>query len=372
MGKILPTLTRRIWALCFLLVMVAGVYAAYERLHTVLSSPDPELDLPWSLPAALNVVCGIALAAGGFAVAVTIRVLRIESAQSLLRAGVVSAFLGYLVACLGFVADQTVLKRICAGNSNWTATGATFAINFAFVLFGLSVLAEFAPDVYLPRRWKAFADVLAFIRTPLLCLSVGISLLYQSIVANALRLSTNASRFWASPWLAFLFFMSGTCTALAAGIMAYLHAQRSSPNPPNLKLLEGVRRTLATLLFLYIQARLADLLERGQLPLLHADRVSSLLAIETALFVVPMLVLASQHLPNPAVVYYCGAMILAGFLCNRLNTFITSLEVGGQSPHLPTWHEFAISFSIIAVGLAAFHLLTNRPSGVGFSRVQET
>jgi len=370
MRKILPTVTQHIWSVCFVVLMVAGVYAAYDRMLSFHSSPGPRLDLPWSLPGALNIVCGIALAAGGFTVAATIRAVRIARARSLMQISVISAFLGYLVACLGFVADQTVVMRIRALNANWTANRITLAVNCGFVLFGVSLVAEFTSDFHFPPRWKPVAHALAFIRTPLLWMDVLVSLFYQWVVGNALQLTPNASRLWVSPWLALLFFMSGTCAALAVGLMASLHSQRSTSNPVELKFLNGARRVLATFVFLYIYARLADLLERGQLSLLRANRESSLLAIEMALFFIPMLVLASQTLPTAGVVYYCGAAILAGFISNRLNTFITSLETRSQTLHLASWHEFAISYSILVVGIVGFHLLTNRLPVFGISRAE--
>jgi formate-dependent nitrite reductase membrane component NrfD len=371
MRKILPTLTQHIWFVCFVVLMVAGVYAAYDRMLSLRSSPAAQMDLPWSLPAALNVVCGIALAAGGFTVAATIRGVRVARAQSLMRINLISAFLGYLVACLGFLADQTVVTRISALNPNWTSNRVSFAVNCGFVLFGVSMLAEFAPDFHLPSRWRPVAHALAFIRTPLLWMNVLVSLSYQWIVGDALQLTPNASRFWASPWLALLFFISGTCAALAVGLMASLHSQRSSSNPVDLEFLNGARRVLATFVFLYIYARLGDLLERGQLSLLRASHEGSLLTIEIALFLIPMLILASQTLPTPGVVYYCSAAILAGFISNRLNTFITSLEATTQTLHLATWHEFAISYSILAVGVVGFHHLTNRLQILGVSRAEE-
>lgn len=369
MRKILPMLKQHIWSLCFVVLMVAGVYAAYERSVAVRLITDTHL--PWSLPAALNVVCGVALAAGGFTVAATIRTLRLARAQLLMRICVISSFLGYLVACLGFLADETVLTRIYALHSSWTPNRVILAVNCAFVLFGISTAPEFASNFHFSSRWEPVAHALALIRTPLLWLDVVVSLLFQSFVASALKLTPNASKLWASPWLAFLFFISSTCAGLALGLATYLLAHRSSSSAVDGNLLNGARRILAILVFLYVYARLADLLERGQLSLLGANRESSLLMIEMSLFIVPMLVLASQALPTSGVVFYCSAGVLAGLIANRLNTFVTSLEMRAPASHLVPWHEFAISYSIVVVGTVGYHILTSRLMICEITRAEE-
>jgi len=116
--------------------MVVGLYAGYERSFAVRLITDTHP--PWSLPAVLNVVCGLALAAGGFTVAAVIRTLNLARAQSSMRICVISSFLGYGVACLGFLADETILTRICALHSNWTPNRVIFAVNCAFVFFAIS------------------------------------------------------------------------------------------------------------------------------------------------------------------------------------------------------------------------------------------
>ncbi|HVN18897.1 MAG TPA: hypothetical protein VMU05_08995 [Dongiaceae bacterium] len=369
MRKILLMLNRHIWSVCFLVLMLAGVYAAYQRSVAVPLITDTHL--PWSLPGALNVVCGTALAAGGFTLAAIIRTLHLARAQSLLRICVTSSFLGYLVACLGILVDKTVLTRICALHSNWTTNRVTTAVDCAFVLFGISVAVEFASDLHFPPKRKPVAATLAVIRTPLLWSDAGVSLLFQSIVASALKLTPNASKFWASPWLAFLFFISSACAGLALALMAYLLAHRAPSNAVDATLLNGTRRILATLVFLYVYGRVADLFERGQFSLLGANLESSMLILEMALFIVPMFVLASQPLPTVGVVFYCSATILAGLVANRLNTFVTSLEMGTQHFHLAPWHDFAISYSIVVVGIVGYQLLANRLRIQEISRAEE-
>ena len=91
-----PRLT--LWQWIFGLLMLGGLYAAYVRVVYGLGGVTHLSDLfPWGLWIGFDVLCGVGLAAGGFTLAAIVHIFNIERYKPILRATILTAFLGYLL-----------------------------------------------------------------------------------------------------------------------------------------------------------------------------------------------------------------------------------------------------------------------------------
>ena len=64
---------------------------------------------PWGFWIGFDVMAGVALAAGGFVLAGAVYIFRLERFRPLLRATVLTAFLGYLAVAIGLLFDLGVV-----------------------------------------------------------------------------------------------------------------------------------------------------------------------------------------------------------------------------------------------------------------------
>jgi Ni/Fe-hydrogenase subunit HybB-like protein len=342
--------------------MTGGIYAAYARMaHGAGSSTHLGNELPWSLVMGLNVFCGIAIAAGGFTVAASVYVLNLEEYKPMVRASLVTSFLGYLVAVLGFLSDQTLPGRIAS--RVWRPHSILYGVAWALILFAAVLILEFAPELcerLVRRQPPRFVRSLSM---PLLLVAVVFSVLYQTALADLLQsVPSKVSPLWSTPQLPFLFFISAVCAGLAVVIFASWHINLACGKGLSPSKVVGLGKVLAALLFLYLGLRIADLLYRG-IPLLvwKNNPENVLLGLEMGLIFLPMALLISQrNLASPRMIYVCAVMVLAGLITNRLNTCITSVETATGSRYLPNWDEFVIAYSIIALGVAVFSVIAKR------------
>ena len=60
---------------------------------------------PWGMWIGFDVLSGVALAAGGFVIAATVHIFRLERYHALVRPAILTAFLGYLAVILGLLVD---------------------------------------------------------------------------------------------------------------------------------------------------------------------------------------------------------------------------------------------------------------------------
>jgi len=122
------------WVWCFAVLMTGGIYASYVRLVHGVDHAVSNV-FPWGLITGLNVLCGIAIATGGFTIAASIYVLNLEGYRPIVRASLVISFIGYVVAVLGIVSSP---GRTAFQMGTWTRT------RFSMESHGLSFfLAQF-------------------------------------------------------------------------------------------------------------------------------------------------------------------------------------------------------------------------------------
>jgi len=57
---------------------------------------------------------------------------------------------------------------------------------------------------------------------------------------------------------------------------------------------------------------------------------------------------------NPQALFACSAVVVGGFLVNRLNVSTTGLDASSGYRYFPSWMEVAVTLSVVVVGLAIF------------------
>lgn len=79
--------------------------------------------------------------------------------------------------------------------------------------------------------------------------------------------------------------------------------------------------------------------------------------LEIALLVIiPVILLNQQKVrQNPQYLYGTCAVVVMGFITNRLNVSITALQASSGIYYVPKWTEFAASLATITAAAVAFH-----------------
>jgi len=336
----LPSFRVNLWGGILALLVMAGVYAYWVGVGRGVFSGTSLF--PWDLTFGLAVLCGSALSAGGFLVAATIRILNLDNYQPIARVCLAMGFVGYVVACLGFLTTGRAFL-----------TPETIGI---LLLFGLVPLAEFAPELLARIGRSDRLRWLKSVRLPLLLLAVVFSLRQQLSLADGLIRDTRMSPLWATPQLAVQFLISAACAAVAAVLFASWHTKNAFAKGLSPEHMAGLGKVLATLLFFYLGLRVVDYLSRSVPLFVETYELQNLLlGLEMSLFFVPLWLLAPErNRCDPRVLYYCSVTVLAALITNRLDTCITSVEATTGVSYLPSWNEYFVACSVIALGIALF------------------
>ncbi|HEU0139095.1 MAG TPA: Ni/Fe-hydrogenase cytochrome b subunit [Bryobacteraceae bacterium] len=354
----LPRIT--FWRTVFWFIMAAAVYATYVRFVDGLgSSTNLSDEFPWGIWIGFDVLCGVALAAGGFTLAATVHIFNIEKYKPIVRPAILTAFLGYLLVVVALLFDLGRPYRIWHPLIMWNPRSVMFEVGWCVTLYSTVLSLEFAPVVFERFGWRAPLRYIKAIMIPLVIAGVILSTLHQSSLGTLyLIFPTKLHALWYSPMLPVMFFVSAIALGLAMTIFESWHSSRAFGRHLELPLLSSLGRVLAVLMLFYLCLRFLDLGKRGALNLLTVGSIETyLFGLEIALLLTPTFLLFwSRVRRSPVALYLSAVMVVLGMIVNRLNVSITGMERGSGVSYIPAWTEVAVTLGIIAAGFAIFRL----------------
>lgn len=337
------------------LLILFGLHAAYMRRLEGWGTQTPLKEVfPWGLSAGLDVFGGLGLAVGGFAVAAVISLLNLPSYRPVLRASLLIAFLGFVMATLATVANRPI--RLGPIATMWSPRWVLLGAGGAFVVYAALLALEFAPALSRPPG-SAPPLPLRVVISVIAVAAALTSALHQSSFAKLFVLAPRQfSLLWLTPMLPALLLLSSACACLALVVFASHYTELFFGRGLQLAALVGLGKVLGVLTCLYLWLRCADLLDVRIFPLLAENHLPNyLLALELGLFLLPaLLLIRPRSAARPQVIYWCCVMIIAGFVSNRLNTAITAREAVAGVSYIPQGNDCLIAFGIIALAIALF------------------
>jgi Ni/Fe-hydrogenase subunit HybB-like protein len=162
---------------------------------------------------------------------------------------------------------------------------------------------------------------------------------------------------WYTPYLTTEFYLSAIPAGLAVTIMALYLSMRSLNAKVDPVILSEVSKVIAPLLALWGLFRGVDLVTRDAVPYLFQWREETLsFWLEIGLFVVAPLALLTREKVrnNPQSLYWTCAVVVMGFMTNRLNVSVTGLQASSGVYYIPRWQEFAATLAVITAAVCAF------------------
>lgn len=360
-GLRFPKIT--LWRLLVGIIFASGLYATYARFAQGFAASTNLSDaVPWGLWVGLGTLCGVGLSAGGFAVAAAAYILGFERYRPVVRAAVLISFLGYLTVVVGMLYELGLPWRIWHPIVMWNRQSVLFEVSWCVMLYTTVLTLEFSPAILEKIPWQRARDWYLrwhhAILIELVLIGVVLSSLHQSFLGGLYLITQGKlDPLWYSPYIPSLFYLSAIPAGLAVTIMALYLSARSLNARFDLSILGEISRLMAPLLGIYALFRGVDLVTHGALPYMFRWRSETgLFWLEIALFVVVPLALLSceQVRNNPQFLYWTCALVVMGFMANRLNVSVTGLQASAGVHYVPKWTELASTLAIITAAVLAF------------------
>jgi Ni/Fe-hydrogenase subunit HybB-like protein len=299
------------------------------------------------------------LAAGGFTLAATVHIFHLKRFEPIVRPAILTAFLGYVLVCMALMFDLGRPWNIWHPLIMWNPHSVMFEVGWCVTLYTTVLALEFLPLVLERFRLERARLMLRRIMIPIVILGVILSTLHQSSLGTLfLIMPQKMNALWYTPLLPILFYISAIATGLAMTIFESWHSARAFARQLEFPLVQKLSRVLAVIIAVYLAMRFMDLSARHAWVMMDQPGTERwLFGVEVVLMAVPMLLLFRERTRNsPQAVYLCSVMYLLGFVTNRLNVGITSMERASGVQYIPKWSEVAVTLGLVAAGFAIFRV----------------
>ena len=350
------------WKSLAIVFIALGVIAAIERYSMGLGATTHLVDtFPWGIWIGFDILVGVGLAAGGFTIAATVYLFNIERFRPILRPTVLTAFLGYILVIAGLMVDLGRPWAIWHAMIMWNPHSVMFEVAWCVMLYTTVLALEFSPVVFERFNLKRPLKIIHAITIPLVILGVVLSTLHQSSLGSLfLIIPGRMHPLWYSDIIPFLFFISCVAAGLSMVIFESFLSARAFGREIELSLLTELSRVLVVVLALFFTVRIQDLMSRDALQYVFQPTYQSILFIgEITLGVILpfFLLLFKKVRTSQRGLFYSAALVILGFVANRMDTAITSMERWGQRTYFPSWQELSITIALGTAGFVAFYYI---------------
>jgi formate dehydrogenase iron-sulfur subunit len=362
---------------------------------------------PWGFWIGMDILAGIALAAGGFVLAGTVHLFGGQRFHALTRPAILTALLGYLLFIFALMVDLGRPWNIWKALINWNHVSPMFEVAWCVMFYTFVLMLEFTPVVLerfrLTRLLRLFHDVVPFIvvavlslftfamtdslgwtiviaaillgwealmragimrrdrQMPVLLIIAGVMLstLHQSSLGTLFLITDKLGPLWYSPILPVEFFLSAVMVAPAMVIVEATLSARVLRHHAEAELMDALGRAMPYLIATFLGVRVGDLLLRGVvLETMRGVWPTVWWWLEIGLLLSALAVFATPEIRRRAAGLQVGAWAtVLALIAHRTGVAVVGLDVPEYPPYVPHPAEVLITVGIVSLGLLAFRVI---------------
>ena len=350
-------------------ILVVGVPLLVYRFVAGLGATTAlSQTAPWGLWIGFDMMTGIALAAGGFTIGATVQLFGLKEYHPIERPAILTAFLGYVMAVVGLLADLGRPWNIVMAIFNYGTASALFEVAWCVMCYTTVLLLEFTVPAFEWLGWKKLHAVMRKALIALTVLSVMFSTMHQSALGSLFLLApTKLHPLWYTPFIFVFFFISAIIAGISMVIVESMlshrafHSQVAGQHVDMDKLTLGLGKAGALVMFAYFFLKLLGVIDGhawGYLPTAYG----ALFLVETVGFVlVPALLFAyGSRNGNVKVVRVAAVMGVLSIILNRLNVSVIAFNWNQPVRYVPSASEVIVSITLVTIGVLLYRWIVNR------------
>ena len=359
------------WDAVFGLVLLIGLPIIVYRFAVGLG-PTTNLTQtsPWGIWIGIDMLSGIALAAGGFTIASAVYLLGIEKYHPIVRPAILTGFLGYVFAVIGLMCDLGSPWRITTPIFfSWGTRSIMFEVAWCVFLYSTVLFLEFTPSLFEWLNWRKARAFMLKLTIALTVLGVILSTLHQSSLgALFLMAKGKLHPLWYSEYIPLFFFVSAVAGGLSMVIVesSLSHRLFGSQIKPGQhvdvgQLTVDLSRAAAILLFAYFFIRLQGLFASGAMAYLATGYGAWYLFEIIGFILVPSLLFAhGARTQKVGLLRIVAGWTVLGVVVNRLNVSVIAMNWDKTPHYVPSVMEIITTITIITLGVLTFRWIVNR------------
>lgn len=361
---------KRFWTpgvLVLVVFMLAGFAAIIARLTGGLGYVT-NLDHahPWGIWISIDVVTGVALAAGGFTTSALAHIFGRRFYETITRPALLTAALGYTFVAVGLFFDIGRSWAFWKPLIYQNYTSALFEVAMCVFCYLIVLYIELIPIIC-----ERFKDRVPFLQSlynqmdrilwVFIILGVVLSCMHQSSLGTLMVIApTKVHALWYTPVLPLFFLLSAISVGYPMVVFESTLCTSSLKLKPETHVLAPLVRITTFVLGLYLALKLGDMFVRGTTAFLFAGTAqSNAFLAEIVLGVaLPFALLLSGRVRNsPRWLFISSTLIVFGVILNRINVFLIAYAPQtSQQAYWPAAGEFALTAGLTATLIFLYRL----------------
>ncbi len=353
-------------------IIAVGLPILVQRFwHGLGSTTNLSQSAPWGIWIGFDMMTGIVLAAGGFTIGATVQIFHLERFHAIERPAILTAFLGYVMAVCGLLADLGRPWNIIQALFHYGTASVLFEVAWCVMCYTTVLLLEFTLPFFEWLGWDRHVPVLRKMLIGLTVLSVIFSTMHQSALGSLfLIMPTRLHPLWYSPTMFVLFFVSaiiaGLCmviveSALSHRAFGHRAGQGKEAHADLDELTLGLGKAAALVTFAYFFLKVQGVVDGHAWHHLATGWGAWFLVELLGFVALPCALFAwgVRH-GRVKVVRVAAALGVLGIVVNRLNVAVVALN--WQAPHryVPSFAEVWVSLTLVTIGVLLFRWIVNR------------
>jgi Ni/Fe-hydrogenase subunit HybB-like protein len=344
-----------------LIALVAvGFAAALYRFWVGLgASTNLSDNVPWGLWVAVDVLSGVALAAGGFGITAAVYIFNMKKYKSIARPAILTAWIGYTVVVMGLVIDIGKPLAFWHPLVMWNPHSVMFEVVVCITLYSSVLALEFAPAFLERFKLTGLLKILKLFTFPLVIAGIVLSFLHQSSLGGFfLIMPHKVPALWWTTNLPYMFYVSAIALGLAMVSFEAIVSAWVFKREQETDIIRGLGRGVLITLCIYLAFKLGDLAYRGALPLVFSSGKPSLFFILEMLIgvIVPIGLYATKSIRESVNgLFLAACCVIVGTVLNRFNVNFFA-QAGPNTNYFPSITEILITIGLVSLMVLLYRL----------------
>ncbi|MFH0821538.1 MAG: hypothetical protein V2B18_02215 [Pseudomonadota bacterium] len=354
-------------------ILVIGIpVIMYRLIYGLGPSTNLSDNNPWGIWIGFDMLCGVALAAGGFVIGTAVHLMGMRDYSFLFRPAVLTGFLGYLFAIIALTFDLGRYYRLPYPMVvSWGVNSVLFLVAWHVALYLTCQFVEWCPAIWEWLNLKKLRRY--FIKATLGATIFGVclSMLHQSALGSIfLLMPEKLHPLWYSEYIPLWFFMSAVIGGIVMTIIESMASHRifshqiKNHDPELLdRVTLGLGKAASVSLFAYFFMKVIGLAHGNTWSYLDTGYGYWYL-VELLGFVLLPAFAFMYAVQNslPEVVRVWAIVTAFGIVLNRVNHSIIAFNwhLPWADRYVPHWMEVVLTITIVTIGVLTFQWIMNR------------
>lgn len=340
----------------FLMVLFAFGVVLVRFLFGLSAVTNLNDDWPWGLWIGFDVMCGVALAGGGYGTALLVHVLHIDRLRPVARGAMLTSLIGYLLVMAGLFLDIGRWWNFWRPFVSWGHESILFEVFWCISAYTIIQVLEFC-EILTERIFRIFHKFFVAIFPVLIIIGVAIPMMHQASLGGLyLLMDGRLHQLWWSPIIFVFFLLSSFYVGPAMVVIESALGGKLLKHTIQVDVLRSLARIGGVVMLIYLVLRLGDLILRNDITILLTDGVEGI-AFRVEIFiglVVPIVIVFTSLSYKRFWLMVYGVCASFGVFLNRMNVVVTGMQQEMGSPYFPTIYEIAVSAGLVAAGILVY------------------